>query len=255
MAEGTQVDKEQVILEGFNLVRAPKTLDRGISMIVYANPGIGKTTLSTTLPPEDTVIINCEAGIGPLLGKDHWLIDFQASCKNNQKDVPENLGCLLGALRADKTIRNVVVDNISELLNLALIESTVKRSKLMPEKSEYGENSFRAHDWIHQFRDLTFYGKNVFILAWETAVEITRNDGVVVTQTVPMIGKRTAYTSAGIVDVCARLEVDQGTDTRWLRLRPSEQYLTKCQYHWVTDQRPADLTDLLVIINNNNGGK
>ena len=44
------------------------TIDRGVSIIIYADPGTGKTTLASTLPVGETIIINTEAGYGPLLG-------------------------------------------------------------------------------------------------------------------------------------------------------------------------------------------
>ena len=234
---------------GFIIRRAPLTIDRGISVIVYANPGVGKTTLCAGLPPDETLIINCEAGIGPLLGTGHWIMDFHEANKNG--DIPETIGLIMKAIRDNSnTIKYVVVDNISLLLIMALVESTSKKSKVQPEKSEYGENAFRAHEWINQLRDLTFLGVNVIMTAWENSVELARNDGVVITTTVPMIGKRTAYTSAGIFDVCAHLEIEPSTQTRWLRVKPSDQCLTKCQFYWVEDQKPADLLQLFKIINN-----
>ena len=230
-------------LQGFNVEKAPNVINRGISVIVYANPGVGKTTLATSLPPESTLIINAEAGLGPLIGKGHAIIHLQNI--QSKGGVPEIVAGLLTSIRQDagKTIRNVVIDNVSELLNLALLETTVKRGKAMPSLQEHGESSFRVSEWMHQFRDLTFLGINVVFNAWEQVMEIAQSDGVIVTKTVPMIGKKTAVMAAGIVDICAHLEVHEKTGKRWLRIAPSDQYLTKCQFGWVKNTL-ADLPSL-----------
>lgn len=233
----------KISLDGFDLEMAPETVNRGVSLIVYSNPGVGKTTLLTTLPPDESLIINVEAGLGPMLGKGHAMVNFQKANENSPDGVPGTVNRILQSIRLDggKTIKNVAVDNISELLALALNESTVKRSKAKPELNEFGENAFRALDWMHQFRDLTFLGINVIFNAWEQITEVARNDGTTITMTTPMIGKKTAIVAAGIVDAVGHLEVHEKTGKRWIRFGPSDQYLTKCQFNWIGNGEIADL--------------
>ena len=60
----------------------PDKLERGIALVVYSDPGIGKTTLSATLPVGDTLIVNTEAGEGPLLGTGHIAFDVRQAVAN-----------------------------------------------------------------------------------------------------------------------------------------------------------------------------
>ena len=66
-----------------NYQTAPKEINRGISIMIYADPGTGNTTLGTTLPPEETVFVVTEAGMGPLLGKGFHYFDVLATMKLN----------------------------------------------------------------------------------------------------------------------------------------------------------------------------
>ena len=60
----------------FNIVKAGTAIDRGLSIIIYGIPGAGKTTMASTLPVDQTIIISTEAGLGPLLGTGHHYFDL-----------------------------------------------------------------------------------------------------------------------------------------------------------------------------------
>ena len=213
----------------FVLETVSSTIDRGISIIIYGHPGAGKTTTSATLPAGRTLIINTEAGLGPLLGTGH--IQFNVLKAMNEMPVEDIITdiyrqLLLGTLDVD----NVVLDNMSELEQLLIHSLTVGRGKEAPELREYGDASYKMKEWMHNFRDLVYKNKNVVFTAWEYPVEITNNDGTVITKTVPMIGKKISLQLCGLVDVVAHLEVYEKSGKRWLRVGPSTQYLTKTQF-------------------------
>ena len=81
--------------------------------------------------------------------------------------------------------------------------------------------------------------------AWEYPLEIRNNDGVILTKTFPKMGKKLAGAFCGIVDVVAHLEVHEKSGKRWLRLGPSDQYITKSQFKGLDDGESADLPTLL----------
>ena len=62
---------------------APVAINRGLSILIYGDPGKGKTTTSTTLPKEETLFVITEAGMGPLIGKGFQYFDVLATMKNN----------------------------------------------------------------------------------------------------------------------------------------------------------------------------
>jgi hypothetical protein len=100
-------------------------------------------------------------------------------------------------------------------------------------------------EWMRLFRDLTLQGITVVFNAWEFPLEIKNVDGSIITKTFPLIGKRIAPQVCGIVDVVGHLEVHEKSGKRWLRLGPSDQYITKCQFKGLDSGEPADLPLIL----------
>ena len=139
-------------------------IDRGISMIIYGNPGVGKTTLATTLPTDDTLIINAEAGLGPLLGKGHVVFNILEAVKDNEFE--KVIDDLYKNLRTTKhPFKNVVLDNLSEIENQLILNVTERHGKEAPTLREYGDSSYKMKQWIHQFRDLVYNKINVIFNA------------------------------------------------------------------------------------------
>ena len=76
--------------------------------------------------------------------------------------------------------------------------------------------------------------------------DIQKNDGVTQTKTAPMVGKASCFRVCGLVDVVGHLEVHEQTGERWIRLAPSSQYITKCQFKGLNmSGEKADLQDLI----------
>lgn len=232
-----------------NIVKAPNSINRGLSLIIYANPGVGKTTLASTLPPDETLIITTEAGIGPLMGKGHSLLDIKQTLENNQsKTVEEVLAEVYKYLRTEKhPFKYIVIDNLSELENLLLQDYTKRRKKNTPELKEWGDVSYRIKEWTVAFRDLEYQGINIIFNAWETQLDIQISNGETITKTVPMVAKRAAIQLCGLVDVVGHLEVFEKNGKRWIRLGPSNQYITKTQFPGL--DIVGEEADLMVVIN------
>lgn len=230
-----------------NYTKAPNTINRGLSGIIFGNPGQGKTTLASTLPPEDTLIITTEAGLGPLIGKGHSLLDIKKVQENNpDKSLEDIISEIYIQIRTQKHIfKNIVLDNISELENALLQDYTRRRKKHTPEVREHGDVSYKMKEWVCMFRDLEYQGINVFFMAWEMAMDIKNSNGEVITMTVPMVGKKVSIQICGLVDFVTHLEVYEKTGARWLRFGPSSQYLTKCQFAGLEAGEEADLPKLI----------
>lgn len=222
-----------------NFEEVPNKINRGISILIYADPGVGKTTLASTLPEKETLIINTEAGLGPLLGTKHVVFNLHG-------DEVKQLNDLYKYLRTEKhPFKYVVLDNISELEQWVILAITQRRGKEFTEVKEYGDAAYKIREYIHLFRDLIYEGITVVFNAWEFPLEIRRTSGEVITKTFPKVAKRIAPELCGIVDVVGHLEVHEKSRKRWIRLGPSDQYITKCQFKGLSDGEPADLPSLL----------
>lgn len=223
---------------------APATIDRGISFIIYSDPGVGKTTLASTLPEGETLIVNTEAGIGPLLGTKHLVFNVRKAVVKS--DVEHVMSELYQKLRnGELKVSNVVIDNVSELIDQLTIHYTTSHGKEFPELRERGDAAYKLLEWIHNWRDLVDNGINVVFNAWEFPYELQNTNGTVVTKTAPMVGKSSCFRICGLVDVVGHLEVHEKSGKRWIRFGPSLQYLTKCQFQGLDSGEPPDLQLIL----------
>jgi len=233
--------------------KSPNKINRGISIIIYSDPGIGKTTLATTLPEEETLIATVEAGLGPLLGTGHVVFDILKTTDPNTHNIEEVVENLYKYLRTEKhPFKNVVLDNLSELEQQLILNLTKKHNKHSPEIREYGDAAYKMKDWVRLFRDLIFQNINVIFNAWEFPLEIRNTDGQVISRTFPMIGKKIAPQVCGIVDVVGRLECNEKTQQRRIRFAQSAQYVTKSQFQGLDDAEPPDLPHVFKKLNSFN---
>jgi phage nucleotide-binding protein len=231
-------------------------IEGGISLLVYANPGIGKTTLASTLPPgpkdaPETLIINTEAGFGPLLGTGHTVLSINAD--NLQK-----MAELYQFLKTEKhTFKYVVLDNISMMEQWILAYYTsVKRKKEFPELREYGDTAVKLRQMLTEWRDLTCVGINVIFNAWEMVLDIKQDAGIVKTLTVPKMSKKFSIDFCGMVDIVAHLEKSPNTDKRWLRLTSDGECIAKTQYKGLDEAgEVADLPTLFEKLREYNYGE
>ena len=220
-------------------------INRGISMVVFGPPGQGKTTLAGTLPVNETLIINTEAGIAPLLGSGHIAINLQKIMANGT-NVEEAMNGIYKSIRTKEIVfKNVVIDNVSELMDQLTNHYTSSRGKEFPEIREHGDTAYKFRAWVHNWRDLVEMGINVVFNAWEQDYEIAVADGQVVTKTCPKVGKANVQSVCGLCDVVGRLEVHEKSGKRWLRVGPSRQYMTKSQFSGLEAGEVADLPEII----------
>ena len=232
----------------FKFEETGTTINRGFSALIYADPGIGKTTLSTTLPPGETLFINTEAGLGPLLGTKHVVFNLQQSVTDLCK-FEELVRYLKGQ---DHPFKNVVIDNISELEQWIILTLTQQRKKEFTEVKEYGDSAYKMREYIRDYRDLVYNGINVIFNAWEAPIEIKNSNGEIITKTFPKMAKKVAPEICGLVDMVGHLEVYEKTGERWLRFGPSTQYITKCQFKGLDAGEPANLPAIFKKIRDKN---
>ena len=213
---------------------SPNSISRGISIIIYADPGKGKTTLGTTLPKEETLFIVTEAGLGPLIGKGFQYVDILVAMKNHpEQSLEEIIQDLYKFLRTEKhPWKYIVIDNLTELENQLLSDYTRRRKKPLPEGKEYGDVAYRIHEWVVLFRDLQYQGITVIFNTWERQSEMKSSTGESYTMAYPFLTGRNAVQVPGIVDAVGHLVVTQTQrgPAWYVEFGPSTMCLTKCQF-------------------------
>ena len=213
-------------------------IDRGICLMVYAEPGVGKTTLASTLPVGNTLIINTEAGVGPLLGTGHSVLDIN---EENVALLPE----LYKTIKTEGVFDYVVMDNVSQLEQWVLLHCTHSRTKKFPELREYDDTAVMMRALFTEWRDLTCDGITVIFNAWEMSMDEKQDVGFIKTRKYPKMGKKLTKDVCGLVDIVARLEVNDKTGARALHIGASADYITKTQFKGLDAYEPADLPMLL----------
>lgn len=216
-------------------------INRGISVLIYADPGVGKTTLAATLPVDETLIINTEAGIGALLGTGHVVFNLDQNLKQLQK-LYEELNTTA------HPFKYVVIDNISELQDWMVIVLTQGREKEFTSIHEHGDAAQKMREYIHLFRDLTQKGINVIFNAWEFPMPIEVHEETVTTKIYPKLYKSISPEICGIVDLVGHLEMYEKTQERFIRFEGNSKLVAKTQFKGVDKFEPADLPQLFAKI-------
>lgn len=224
---------------------APKEINRGISIIIYGDPGRGKTTLATTLPPEETLFVITEAGLGPLIGKGHHYFDVLEAMKLNPlMPLEEIIQEFYKSLRTKHhPFKYIVVDNLTELENQLLQDYTKRRKKPFPEQKEWGDVAYRIKEWVTLFRDLQFQGITVIFNVWERQLEMKSVTGESINMSVPFVSGRNAAQICGIVDAVGHLYTKG--ETRMVQFSQSPTHLTKCQFQGLAREE----ANLMTILN------
>lgn len=217
--------------------KAKDKIDRGISLLIYADPGIGKTTLATTLPEEETLIINTEAGLGPTLGTNHIIF--------NLKDDLSQLQSLYKYLRTEKhPFKYIVIDNISEMEQWMVRTLTEGRQKETPDIREHGDVFFKMEEYLTLFRDLTYNNINIVFNAWQMNLDLKSTQGEIVTKAFPKLYKKLSGNICGKVDVVGHLEMFEKTGDRYVRFEPTKDIIAKSQLKGLEKFEPANLPDI-----------
>lgn len=237
-------------IQSTSYVVAPTKIDRGIAIIIYADAGVGKSTMAATLPVGETLIVQIEAGLGPYLGTGHLLFDVKKAMLGS--NVETVMSDIYRKIRTREIkIKNVVLDNVSELIQTLLHHYTETRKKEFPELREHGDTAYKIMELINNWRDLVDMDINVVFNAWEFPYDIQNSDGTVVTKTCPTLGKASTFRACGLVDAVGHLECYEKTGKRWVRFGPSKQYLTKSQFKGLVTvdnsagAQPPDLTEII----------
>lgn len=212
-----------------------------VKALVYAESGVGKTSLLGTLPEAETLIVSAESGLLCLDDKNIAVVeinkwgDLQEVYKNLTKN-PEWAH-----------FKYVGIDSLTELADM-LISTLENSPEFKPSNMAlkmWGEYSKRMTSTIKAFRDLD---KSVVFTALP---EDTIDNGAVIKK--PFIkGKAVQRMLASYFDEVFYLSIDPATEERQVQTQPSEAIQAKDRSGKLTAFEEANLTTIINKIKGNN---
>lgn len=191
----------------------------GISALIYAAAGIGKTTLLGTLPGR-TLVIDIESGTRVLIGKKN--IDI-IHVPQDLTGLKETFDWLRSA--EAKAYQFVCLDSATELEKYMLIRLADRAGKnTIPSLKDYGEAQHKMREYLRTIRDLTVNGQHVIINALEMQSDAT--DGTTQkSRLMPMMMNKLAPEICGLTDIVGRMEIssrEESAGERFIRLEATE---------------------------------
>ena len=169
------------------------------SALIYARPGMGKTTLLGMLPGK-TLIVDIDRGTEVLAGTRGDVQVVRLS--EDLSDLPK----LCEMLEKNCPYRFVCVDSLSELEKsmLTVLGRTGKNGGA-PELGHYNQAQFKIADYVRRFRALP--ATTVFT-AWEEPKEVTGSDGTKYQVFRPALSGKTSDIICGLCDTVGRIVIN-----------------------------------------------
>ena len=206
---------------------AEMAAEYGPTVLLYGNPGIGKTTAVGTIEGK-TLIIDVDGGSQVLRGKTN--IDILSICedmegwKEMMLDLPE----------IAENYDTIVLDNLSELEKYMLvILAGTGKNEGVPEMRHYQQMQFALRNIARSLRDLREKGKNVIVNAWSMPLDIEQEEGIIKTIQAPMISKKISSELCGLFDIVGYMHMRKdkdGENQRIIELSAAENYIAKNRF-------------------------
>jgi phage nucleotide-binding protein len=189
--------------------------------LIYAPPGMGKTTLLGALPGK-TLVIDVDRGTSVLRGFDRVEI---VRLDEGLTDLPQVVAHLEKECKYD----NVAVDSLSELEKAMLtVYGREGKNDGAPEQGHYLKVQFKLADYCRRFRALP---ANVIFTAWEAQKEIIAQTGEKYTQARPMVSDKSVDLICGLCDVVGRIVVSSKDGNRYVWMKGSQEAVAKDRLH------------------------
>lgn len=200
--------------------------------LVYAHPGMGKTTSIGLMRPEyRKLIIDIDEGSAVLRTEENW--ERVSGLKEGiaKTDIfrvgpelarmKEVMGFLMSGGWKDYDL--IVVDNLTEYEQRRLRELAMAgRNKGVPELAHYGQVQGEITQIVYELRTLPVH--KIFT-AWEQLREINKATGERYTVCCPSLSGKSADNISGICNVVAHLE--RGDKKRFFRLEATDNVYAK----------------------------
>ena len=254
------------------LFKKPDTTieSKGTSIIIHADPGVGKTSLVKTLlgweygkgyihepycKKEEIFVIDVEAG-EIVLAHDGKRVATIYRVEEGADSLTKFKDMIAYLHEMKHPFKFVFVDNMSELEKFHLMALTTSKALSVPRQKEWGDTAYGLRKEIRDLRNLTYKGVNVIFNFWSMTVPVTDSEGHINSYIAPMVMRSTTMEYIGLVDQTAYMGIGK-EGQRFLQFESNA--LIKCKRRDEGDGPPLlekfELPDLANIFRKLKGGK
>ena len=206
-----------------SITKATELKLNNVTYLIYANPGVGKTSSIKHMPGKK-LVIDIDKSSSVLKGETD--IDIVSL---NTHDIWNQWMEVIKLLKEQaKNYDIIAIDNISELFRSVLTQlGREGKNNRVPGMDAYQRADFVLMD---SFRALQGLGKTLVFTAWETTDQYHNTDGQIFTRAMPEIRKPILNNFMGLCDVVARLVVtkdEEENEKRGFILQPTQSVYAK----------------------------
>ncbi len=214
------------------ILKATDITTEKISAVIYAPPGMGKTTLLGMLPGK-TLVIDVDCGTVVLKGNPN--VDI-VKLDESLSGLKETLTYLQKKCEYD----NVCIDSLSELeRGMLTVYGRGGKNNGAPELAHYNQVQFKIMDYVRLYRALP---ANVIFTAWESLTELIHQSGEKYTQTHPMLAGKGSDSVCGLCHIVGRIMISPKDGERYVWLEGSPTVVAKDR---IFKRKYCKLEDLL----------
>lgn len=223
------------------IIKATEIEKNDAVYLIYANPGVGKTTALKYIPGK-TLVVDIDKSSSVLKGAEN--IDI---AHINTRDVWDEWTELVTELLkgASKDYDTIVIDNVSELFRSALANlGRIGKNNRVPSMADYQRVDFTILDSLRALQNI---GKRIVFTSWETSDQWTEENGQIFNRAMPDIRKNILNNFEGLCDVVARLVVSKdpdGNEKRGFILQPTQSIYAKNR---LDDRKGCKVEELVLI--------
>lgn len=212
-------------------------LERPAAMrILYAAPGMGKTTTLQHMPGRK-LIIDIDGTSSVLRGLPDITIGYMDDPNNPRESLPKLLADINDNYLDE--FDSIALDNISELETAVLTEYGKKGNNSgVPGIQNYQQLQFFELDLVRYMKN---WNKNVVITAWEVNDDFTTEGGQTFSRAYPQIRKPILGNVMGLALQVGRLTISAKSGKRGVILKPSNAIFAKNQIDKRDYALPEDL--------------
>ena len=208
------------------IYKAEDILTPTLRCVLYAQAGMGKTTIAKLLNKK-TLVIDVDRSTLVLKGTPNMDIIYLDENLSNLKECVEYIQANA------KNYELIFFDNVSQLeKNMLTVFGEKGKNDGVPAQSDYQRMQFKVYDYI---KKILMCESNVIVTAWETIGNTVNSDtGESGLRLEPQLNSKILNYILGLSNTVAHYEkkmLEDGTEKRFLRLSSSKSCYAKDQIH------------------------